>query len=287
MQFGGGKYYMKKFLSIICFIYSSIIIYVWIFGKLKYFLAPQMSIYLKLSIIPLLLMGFVLLFNNHLNYKFKISDLIFLLPVILLVFSGDGKLTLSFASSRMSQVVNQNKNDNLNKEKIDNNKDYSDDENKDAKEVIEDKNQGKEKVDIYFDVNDKSYNVLVSYLTYTSAAHKYEGKGIKVRGFSLTKTYLPNEYFMLGKYLISCCAADATYNGFIIKYNNFEVKNNTWYEIEGILRKGKDLEEYEFMYIDVYSIKEIDPKTEEEYVYPCYVYDNGACEEVGKYNLEY
>lgn len=284
---------MKKFLGIVCFIYSGLIIYVCLSNKLKYFLAPQMSIYLKLSVIPLILMGFVLIFNNKLHYKFKISDIVLLLPIIMLILAGDGKLSLNFASSRIdtsslmqkkSEVKKQNntgKQNEKQEEKIEEDVTITENDSE-----IKEKEQ-EEKVDIYFDVNDQSYNVLISYLTYTDAAHKYEGKTIRVRGFSLTNTYLPSQYFMLGKYLISCCAADAAYNGFIVKYDINKVKNNTWYEIEGKLKIGKDLEGYEFMYIDVTSIKEIDSKMEEEYVYPCYVYDNGACQEVNKYNLEY
>lgn len=275
---------MKKFLGIICFTYVGLILYVWIFDKLKCFLAPQMTIYIKLSAIPLLLMGLVLVFNKHLHYKFKITDLVLLLPIAMLILSGDGKLSLKFASSRIDtsglmQRKNSAKKSDVKKEE---NKEKVEEEKEEEKtptvETIE---------DIYFDVNDQSYNVLVSYLTYTPAAHKYENKTIRVRGFSLKKIYLPGDYFMVGKYLISCCAADASYNGFIAKYDPNLVKDNTWYEIEGKLKIGKDSEGYDFMYIDVINIKEIDSKSEEEYVYPCYVYDNGACSEVNKYNLEY
>ena len=276
---------MKKFLGIICFIYSGLILYVWIFGKLKYFLAPQMMIYLKLSVIPLLLMGLVLTINDF-HYKFKISDFILLLPIVMLLLAGDGKLSLSFASSRIDKTsLIQTKSE-------EKNQDVSNKQETEEEQIDVPKEENNEEVikdigDIYFDINDENYSVLANYLSYTDAAHKYEGKTIRLRGFSLTETYLPSKYFMIGKYLISCCAADAAYNGFIVKYDVNKVKNNTWYEIEGKLKIGKDIEEYDFMYIDVINIKEIDSKTEEEYVYPCYVYDNGACAEVNKYKLEY
>ena len=280
---------MKKFLGIICFVYCGLISYLWLFDKIKLFLAPQMIIYLKLSLIPLFLMGLVLLFNDKLHYHFKISDLVLLLPVVMLFLVGDGKLSLSFASSRIdtSSIIQKNKaGSNTNKEQvIDNNKESNKEqkENNNTQKEIK-----KDPIDeIYFDINDQNYNSLVSYLTYTKAAHKYENKTIRVRGFSLTKLYLPGNYFMIGKYFISCCIADSSYNGYIAKYDLGEVKDNTWYEIEGRLKIGKDSEGYDFMYIDVVNIKEIDSKDEEEYVYPCYVYDNGACAEVNKYKLEY
>lgn len=41
------------------------------------------------------------------------------------------------------------------------------------------------------------------------------------------------------------------------------------------------------MAIRIINLKEIDAKEENQYVYPCYAYDNGLCAETKKYNLEY
>ncbi len=41
------------------------------------------------------------------------------------------------------------------------------------------------------------------------------------------------------------------------------------------------------MYIEVINIKDISSKGEEQYVYPCYVYDNDSCGALSKYDLEY
>ena len=62
---------MKKFLGFICLVYSGIIGYVWIFNQLKNFLAPTMQIYIKASLIPLIIIGIVLYFSDHIHYKFK------------------------------------------------------------------------------------------------------------------------------------------------------------------------------------------------------------------------
>ena len=125
-------------------------------------------------------------------------------------------------------------------------------------------------------------------LTYHKNASKYEGKTIRVRGFANTSAdYIPSGYFAIGKYSVSCCAADATYIGFISKYDNGNVKNDTWYEVEGVLKKAKDKMGNDIMSVVVINIKEIDDKDEEQYVYQCYAYDNGMCRELTKYNLEY
>jgi hypothetical protein len=114
----------KKYLGFICFIYSAIIFYVWISGLLRNFLAPNMQLYLKISAFVFIPMGLVLLFNNRVNYKFKISDLILLLPIVLLIIAGDGRLTASLANNRFNNissnknVINENKEEN--KEEVDN-----------------------------------------------------------------------------------------------------------------------------------------------------------------------
>ena len=93
---------MKKFLGIICLIYSGIIAYVWIFNEIKNFLAPTMQIYLKVSLFPLVVIGLVLYFEEHIHYKFKVTDIILLLPIIMFVFAGNGRLSASFATNRMN-----------------------------------------------------------------------------------------------------------------------------------------------------------------------------------------
>ena len=264
-----GEDTMKRYLGIICLLYTGIFGYVVFFDKIKFFLAPQMQIYIKLSIVPMLLIGLVMLFDKNVHYKFKISDLVLLLPVILLIFAHDGRLTSSFASNRMT---------NFNRTKSELNEEISIDV---PEETIDFSNP-------YFDIVDNNYEGLSGYITYAPKAFKFAGKTIRVRGFALTVSdYLPNGYFAIGKYAISCCAADASFTGFIVQYNDSKIEADNWYEIEGILEKGKDKEGYDMMYIRVINVKEISSKSEEQYVYPCYAYDDGSCESVSKYNLEY
>ena len=92
----------KKFLGFICFLYTSIIIYVLLSDSIKNYLAPQMQIYLKLSILPLFIMGVVLYSIKKDKDEFKVSDLILILPIILLFISGDGRLTMTLANNRMN-----------------------------------------------------------------------------------------------------------------------------------------------------------------------------------------
>ncbi|MEE3342793.1 MAG: TIGR03943 family protein [Bacilli bacterium] len=259
---------MKRFLGFICLLYAGIIIYVKLSNKLNNYLAPNMQMYILLSIIPLIIMGLVMLLNNKINYKFKISDLILLLPIVMLIISGDGRLSMSLANNRSISYKTPKKTEKV-EEKV----------------IIEEDEDNEEydfsKVD--FDIKDESYTMLVDYLTYGDNNNKYIGKTVRIRGFTVMKNnFIPNSYFAIGKYAVSCCAADASFIGLISKYDK-PIKDNTWYEMEGVLKKGKDKEGIDILYVKVINIKEI--KQEEQYVYPCYVYGDNKCIEVSKYNL--
>lgn len=286
----------KRYLGIICILYSGIFGYVIFFNKLKFYLAPQMQIYIKLSLIPMIIIGLVMLFNNKVHYKFKISDLVLLLPLVLLIFAGDGRLTSDFASNRTTNLNIENRtksDDTSNGQEESKNKETKENDKKEIEEVKEESNQEdlSETYDfsnVDFDIVDASYNDLSNYITFYPKADKFKGQTIRVRGFAIKKAYyLPDGYFAIGKYAISCCAADAGFTGFIAKYDNSKITADKWYEIEGILEKGKDKEGYDIMYIKVINIKEISSKGEEQYVYPCYAYDDGYCEVMSKYDLEY
>lgn len=61
----------NKFLGIICLLYSGLIGYVWIFNKIKNYLAPNMKIYLKISFFILLTIGILNIINKEIKYKLK------------------------------------------------------------------------------------------------------------------------------------------------------------------------------------------------------------------------
>ena len=263
---------MKKFLGLICIIYSCIIGYVCFFDKLKYFLAPNMQMYLKASLIPLIIMGIILLKER--KDKFKVSDLILLLPIVMIILASDGKLSSSYASNKtvMKQTIKKE----TKKKKQEN----------DLIEEDDNINSDINLKEIYFDVNDKNYFDLAGYITFPDNKYdKYIDKTIKVKGMAVKKgEYIPNGYFQIAKYTITCCAADAELSYFYVKEDNHKIKEDAWYEIEGVLKKII-YRNTNIMYIKIVNIKEIDSKNEEMYVYPCYSYDDGKCSEFLKYNI--
>ena len=261
---------MKKYHSLISLLYVGIIAYVWNKDVLKNFLAPNMQIYLKVSIIVLLLMFIIELFTKS-HYKFKVSDLILLLPILMMVLSGDAKLSINMTQNRRLNYTKEEVKENINETK-----------EEEKEEVI----IPEEITTIDIDMVDSVYNELSIYLTFDPNAKKFENKTIHIKGYSLIgEDYIPANYFMIGKYSISCCAADAQYVGLYVKKSE-EIKNNIWYDIEGVLKIIKDSDGNDTLAVIPSSIKEIDGNTEEQYVYPCYAYDNGSCSEISKYNLD-
>ena len=252
----------NKFLAVVCFIYSLLIIFVWFNGSLSNFLAPNMQIYLKLSIIPMIIMGIVIILNK-IHYKYKSTDLVLLLPIIMVFLAGDGNLTITLACNKINRVKN-------NDEEI---IEYVPEDNYDFDNV-------------YFDVKDETYSYLANYITYMTGAKKFVGKTIRVKGFSIDYSdFLLDGYYAIGKYAITCCAADAEIAGFIIKTDE-KIKQNEWYEVEGVLEQAKDNEGYNIMVINVINIKKSNPdKT--QYVYSCETYGKDACKELQKYDFEY
>lgn len=264
----------KKYLGLICLLYSLIILFVNHYNILRNFLAPQMQIYLKLSVPVLIVMAIIIFYSENFHYKFKLTDLVLIIPLVMLIFAGDGRLSTAFANNRTSSV------------KV---------EKKTTKSTTETKTEdikiNEDELDFtnpYFVVEDENYLDLANYLTYNSKAENYIGKTIRVRGFTIgDNSYLPDGLYGLGKYGVSCCVADAGYMGFIMKANGHKIKGSTWYEVEGYIERAKDLSGHDIFPITVVNIKEIDGKDEEEYVYPCYQYGDGSCEKLKKYDLKY
>ncbi len=262
----------NKYLGIICILYSGLIAYVWFTNRISNYLAPQLQLYMKIAMVPLFIMGFVLLFIKSYNV-FRALDFILILPLVLLIISGDGRISMNLANNRMGNFGQKTNNVTyvgpVEEEEFD-------------ETIVYDFSKPD------FNVIDPTFDDLANYLTFVPNATDYNGKTIKLKGFSVKYgSGIPEGYYLLGRYIISCCAADATFGGFIIKNNDFNVMHNKWYEIEGVLQRMPSNEYGYVMFIRVINIKEIEANSEEQYVYPCYAYDNGVCAETAKYNLKY
>ena len=266
---GGDVHMKKRFLGIVCLIYSLIIIFIWTKGILGNFIAPNMQIYIKSSVIPLIVIGIVLLIDNKIKYNFKISDLVLLVPILFLLFVGDGNLSMDIAKIKAT-AKNKNNIENID----DGTTDYI---------VKDDKIE-----EFYFDIEDSNYSYIADYLPYTSGARKFIGKTIRAQGIAVDfSEYFTDEYFSIGRYTITCCAADAEFTGFVVIKPDFKIEYGKWYEVEGYLELGKDIDGDSVMVINPVSVKKISGKGLNQNVYSCEAYGKSACRALLKYDFEY
>lgn len=74
-------------------------------------------------------------------------------------------------------------------------------------------------------INSQTYNTDLSF---------YEGKQVDLVGFVYSPEFLPEQYFIIARFVIRCCAADATPIGLVVKYDwqsNF--KQDEWVRVKG------------------------------------------------------
>ena len=65
---------------------------------------------------------------------------------------------------------------------------------------------------------------------------EYEGEAVKVKGFVIKKENLPENYFLIAQFIITCCAIDAYPVAIPVKIEADQTQNyppDTWLEIEG------------------------------------------------------
>lgn len=255
----------KKFFGIICFLYLGMIYFLWFSGSLKNYLAPNMQVYLKLSTILFFFLGVSSFCGRKEKHSIVWSDLILILPLVMLFLAGNGKLSMDFAQNRSSNIQEV--------------------------EIVEPEEVPVEEEITYdfsnpdFEIVDANFLDVATYFTFPKALEQYEGKTIVVRGFVLEQTKLPKGYFALGRYVITCCAADAEYVGFMAKYDTSKIKPNEWYEIRGVLEQATTSSGTKILSIKVVELESI--TEEEQYVYPCYSYGDGKCSETKKYQFQY
>lgn len=218
----------NRFLGIVSLIYAILISYVFLSDKMDLFISKSLQNYILLSIFPLIIMGIILCAGKKKN-KLNLPDLILLLPLVVFTFVGDGKLTSSFASNRITEIPK------IEIEKNDNN---------DGLNII--------------DINDDNYYDYYKKIS-SEKSNKYVNKKIKLKGLYVindkNKSYI-------GKYFVMCCTADASFIGFRIDNFNNQLSKDNMYVIDGILEYKDNT-----YIIKILDSKKINSDKESIYVY--------------------
>jgi uncharacterized repeat protein (TIGR03943 family) len=95
----------------------------------------------------------------------------------------------------------------------------------------------------------------------------YAGQPVKVQGFVVHPPDLPSQYFLLSRFVITCCAADAYPVGLPVKVreNREAYPVDTWLEIEGKMIT-ETLDGKRKLTIEASSLKKI-PEPQNPYFY--------------------
>ncbi|MFE4046694.1 MULTISPECIES: TIGR03943 family putative permease subunit [Priestia] len=130
-------------------------------------------------------------------------------------------------------------------------------------ELLEKKLREKTKISI----NDTDYISVIN--TIEDNTDQFVGKKIEVSGFVYHEKGFKNNQFVVARFGISCCAADASVYGLLSTLENaLTLKKDTWVHIKGIIQKttynGENVP-----YIQVQQIESID-QPDNPYVYELY-----------------
>ncbi len=95
----------------------------------------------------------------------------------------------------------------------------------------------------------------------------YAGKEISMLGFVYKEPGMQPDQFALGRYVITCCSADASFAGFLCEYQNAsDLKEGNWLTIRGTIKVGQ-YEGGEIPVIVISIFNEADQAPENPYIY--------------------
>ncbi len=245
---------MKKTnYSIILIMYSMLFYILHFLNLTKKFLSPKIINYNLITVFIFLIIATYLLLTEEkiktkkeIDKKYNFYSLILFVPFLALFFIGDATLDTKVIKNKstsltFAQVEDDNKNiGNYDLEKI--------------------------------DLTIKDYNYVEASLEINNNPKNWYGKTVNIRGFVVREaSYIPIGYFAIGKYYITCCAADATLVGFTVKADNtMRVEDSGYYDIKGVFVKAKNQKGEDAIAIKAIKIEKV--KEEERQVYDCFAY---------------
>lgn len=99
--------------------------------------------------------------------------------------------------------------------------------------------------DMKADFTDKDGNIYINSENYIYAMREiysnigeYEGRRIEVEGFVFRNEYMGPSQMVVGRYIITCCIADASLFGYLTEGDGIgDIPENTWVKVKGKLGK--------------------------------------------------
>lgn len=232
---------------------------------LKIIINREILMYVHPRIVPFALFGMISMFiialflvsscfyNNKRKFKLK-NHVIFIIPLIMIVFMQGTNVNPAIKTSNR----NINSDSPASAFELYSGKTESDGQGAVDKKELDIKNN-------VIQVNSK--NFVYSLDEILGNPDKYEGKEIDLTGFVYKDEDLKQNQFIIGRYMMICCAADMQIAGITCDSNNLgNYDNDTWIKVRGKIKKDFSEDQVDPL-IEVEHI-EIDLNPDTSYVYP-------------------
>ncbi len=247
---------LKKIIWIFTLLaHEFVLIYLVYSNKIAMFLNPKMNKYIYFSIVIIFLLLLVELYdviNKHYYSKVGVGIVVFLIPLTL-TFYHSYAVGDSITKAQTRDVIGMIDTDKL--------------QPTEAKSVFDGMSEVEEG-EYFMDMLNACYKDL-----YENDFRNYDGKEIEMSGMVYYNDGLKDNEFVISRLLMSCCAADATYVGFLSEYDGKKsLKQGDWIRVRGVMKKGSQYNaglqrEETVPKIYIKSIESMDPP-KSEYVYP-------------------
>lgn len=247
----------------------------------KIILSNEIKLYVHPRIIPFAIFGMTSMFiialfllgcifnNKKKKIKFK-NYIVFLIPLAMIFFM---QTTNSSSPANASDInTNNNLTDGTTASNTNNNltsdssgafEVYSGKTESDGQGTID-----KKELDIENGIIEiTSNNFVFSLDEILDNPDKYDGKEIEISGFVYRDNSLKENEFIIGRFMMVCCAADMQIAGITCDNNNLQsYDNDTWVKIKGIIKKDTREGEVDPVIVLEHIEKDMSPDT--SYVYP-------------------
>lgn len=232
----------------------------------------EIIMYVHPRIIPFAILGMLAMFSIAL---FLITDsrrtkkkntrlrnyVVFIIPLVMVFFMQSTSANSSIKTDDIGANFSGSLSTNLT---------YDNSKPNPSDQKINNVEQGKYDDDLYIkdnvievDVN----NFLHSFDELTENANNYDGQEIEITGFVYKDTTLNDNEFIVGRFVMACCAADLQVVGIKCDSNNQEIySKDTWVKIRGKLKT--ETVKYAVNPVIVVEHIEKDPNPKTEYLYP-------------------
>ncbi|GAA0077671.1 TIGR03943 family protein [Clostridium sp. CTA-5] len=255
----------------------------------KIIINNDLTMYVHPRIVPFVVLGMISMFiialflvkdifqNKKKKIKFK-DYIIFVIPLIMIFFMESNSVSSTTIKSSdinvntSANVISDTNLNNLSRDNINQDNNFKNDSRSDVyKEKYENNIQvtsDKKELDIKDNViNINSKNFVFSLDEILANPEKYVGQDIEITGFVYKDKNIKENEFIIGRFMMVCCAADMQIAGIKCDINNLEsYDNDTWLKVKGKIKT--DIYEGAIEPVIVVEKIEKDLSPDTSYVYP-------------------